>query len=161
MPERASPAAGARSALILGLGIMAVSAYAAISALAWPLKTALFPLVISIPLFCLATAEVAAIFLSRARFGVTRDVQRPPAEVPGTLAARRSLLAVGWIVGFFAAIVLFGFLVAVPVFLLAYLKLQAREGWLFSVVFTAVVWGAFYGLFDYLLHLPFASGVLF
>jgi hypothetical protein len=150
-----------RSALILAVGIMAVSAYAAISALAWPLKTALFPLVISIPLFCLATAELVAIVLSGPRFGLTKDFQRPPAEVAGTLAARRSLIAIGWMLGFFAAIVLFGFLVAVPVFLLAYLRLQAKESWIFSLVFSALVSGVFWALFDYLLHLPFATGLLF
>lgn len=150
-----------RSALILGIGIMAVSAYAAIAALAWPLKTGLFPLVISVPLFCLATAEVVAIILSGPRFSLTKDFQRPPTEVPGTLAARRSLLAIGWILGFFAAIVLFGFIVAVPVFLLAYLRLQAKEGWIFSAIFTAVIWAAFWGLFDRALHLPFAAGLLF
>jgi hypothetical protein len=144
-----------RSALILALGIMAISAYAAIAALAWPLKTKLFPLVIAVPLFCLATAELVAIVLSRQPPG------EPTGEATGDVAARRSMLALAWILGFFAAILLFGFLVAVPVFLLAYLKLQAREGWLFSLVFTAVIWGAFYGLFDYLLHLPFASGWLF
>ena len=150
-----------RSALVLALLIMAVSAYAAIGAIGWPLKTALFPLVISIPLFCLAAAEAAAIVLSGPRFGITKDFQRPPAEVPGTVAARRIAVAVGWILGFFAVILLFGFLVAVPVFLLAYLKLQAREGWIFSIVFTAVIWAVFWGLFDYLLHLPFGSGLLF
>lgn len=150
-----------RSALILGIGIMAVSAYAAIAALAWPLKTALFPLVISVPLFLLAAAEVVAIVLSGPRFSLTKDFQRPPSEVPGTLAVRRSLVTIGWILGFFAAILLFGFLVAVPVFLLAYLKLQAKESWIFSIVFTAIIWGVFWGLFDYLLHLPFASGMLF
>jgi len=150
-----------RSALILSLGIMAVSAYAAIAAIGWPLKTALFPLVISVPLFCLATAELVAIVLTGPRFSPTKDFQRPPAEVPDPLAARRSLVTIAWILGFFATIVLLGFLVAVPVFLLAYLKLQAKEGWLFSLVFTAIIWGAFYGLFDYLLHLPFAAGWLF
>ena len=160
MSERPLLAPGSRSALILGIGIMAISAYAAVAALAWPLKTGLFPLVISVPLFCLATAEVVAIVLSGPRFSRTKDFQRPPSEVSGTLAVRRSLVAIGWILGFFAAIALFGFIVAVPVFLLAYLKVQAKEGWIFSVVFTAVVWAVFWGLFDRALHLPFASGLL-
>lgn len=150
-----------RSGLYLSFGIMAVSAYAAISAFFWPLKTALFPLVISIPLFILATIEAVALWMQGARFTVTKDFQRPPEEVPGTVARVRSLAAAGWIAGFFAAILLFGFLVAVPVFLLLYLKLQARESWLFSIVFTAIVWAIFYGVFDYSLHLPFGSGVLF
>lgn len=150
-----------RSGLILGVLIMAVSAYAAISAIAWPLKTALFPLVISIPLFVLAAIEVFLIWRSGPRFAQTKDFQRPPAEVPGTTAGPRALRAAGWILGFFFAIGLFGFLVAVPIFLLAYLKLESRESWIFSIVFTAVVWGVFYGLFDYLLHLPFGSGLVF
>ena len=150
-----------RSGLILGIGIMALAGYAAISALAWPLKTALFPLVISIPLFVLAAIEVTALWLQGARFTVTKDFQRPPAEVAGTLASRRTLVTIGWILGFFAAILLLGFLVAVPLFLLGYLKLQAKEGWLFAIVFTALVWLAFWGLFDYLLHLPFGAGILF
>ena len=49
---------------------------------------------------------------------------------------------------------------AVAVFMLVYLKLQAKEGWLFSIVLTAAVWGAFYGLFDMMLHLPFPAGWL-
>jgi hypothetical protein len=150
-----------RSSLILAIGIMAIAAYAAFSALAWPLKTALFPLVISIPLFCLAAAEVVAITLARSRSAAIEQAQDAPAEVAGTVALRRSFVAIGWILGFFAVILLFGFLVAVPIFLLAYLKVQAKEGWLFSIVFTAVIWAAFWGLFDYSLHLPFASGLVF
>lgn len=150
-----------RSGLILGIGIMAISAFAAISAIGWPLKTALFPLVISIPLFCLAAAEVACIWLSGSRFSQTKDFQHPPGEVPPSVAVPRTLRAGGWIVGFFFAIGLVGFMVAVPLFVFLYLKLESREGWLFSVVFAALLWGAFYGLFDYLLHLPFPTGWLF
>lgn len=149
-----------RSALVLSLGIMAVAAYAAIGALAWPLKTALFPLVISIPLFCLAAIEAFCVWRSRPRPSQAQDFQRPPAEAPSSVARARTLVAAGWILGFFALILLFGFPVAVPAFVFLYLKLQSRESWLFSIVFTAIVWGCFYGLFDQLLHLPFGNGVL-
>ena len=47
------------------------------------------------------------------------------------------------------------------VFVFAYLRLQAREGWLLSIVYTALLWGAFYGLFDQMLHLPFPAGWVF
>lgn len=150
-----------RSGLILGLAIMAVSAYAAISAWSWPLKTALFPLVISIPLFILAAIEVLTLWAAGARFVAAAHVETAPGDVPESAARLRSLGAAGWILGFFAAILLFGFLVAIPVFVFLYLKLQSRESWLFSIIFTAVVWAAFWGLFDYTLHLPFASGWLF
>ena len=142
-PERAS--------LILALGVMALSGWAALSAFAWPLKAALFPLVISVPLFFLAAAELAWGLLGK----------RVDAEA-STLAVgpRKTAIAVGWILGFFAAIVLFGFPIAVALFVFVYLKVQGRESWPFSIVFTAVVWGIFYGLFEYLLHLPFGAGWL-
>jgi hypothetical protein len=152
MPKKAS--------LALSLGIMALSAWAAFSAYAWPLKAALFPLVISIPLFCLAAAEAAWLVLGSGEQVNTRDFQPPQADVPPALARPRIARAIGWILGFFGAIVLLGFPLAVPAFVFLYLKLQARESWLYAAVFTAVVWGLFYGLFDRLLHLPFAAGWL-
>ena len=69
-------------------------------------------------------------------------------------------MAFAWILGFFAAIVLLGFPIAVPLFVLLYLKGQGREGWVLSIVMTVAVWGLFYGLFDRLLHLPFPAGWL-
>ncbi len=142
-----------RASLGLALAIMAVSAYGIITALAWPLKAKLFPLVISIPLFMLAAAEAVWVLFDRPA--------RPPAEPASADAMRRTLVATGWAVGFFAAIVLLGFTVAVPLLLLIYLRFQGRESWLFTIAFTAVVSGSFYGLFDLLLHLPFPAGWLF
>jgi tripartite-type tricarboxylate transporter receptor subunit TctC len=76
------------------------------------------------------------------------------------MARRRTLRAAGWIGGFFLGIVLLGFPLAVPIFVLLYLRREARESWIFSLVFAAVVWAAFYGLFVATLHLPFPSGWL-
>jgi hypothetical protein len=56
--------------------------------------------------------------------------------------------------------VLLGFPIAVPLFVLLYLRLQGREGWIVSLAMTAAVWGVFYGLFNRLLHLPFPAGWL-
>jgi hypothetical protein len=139
MPRKAS--------LVLASGIMLLAAWAIWSAWAWPLKAKLFPLAIGIPLFCLAAGEVLWTLLRPAA-----------AEETEKESPRRTLAAVGWMVGFFAAIVLAGFLVAVPLFVLAYLRIQGRESWTLSLIFTVAVWAVFYGLFDRLLHLPFPPG---
>ena len=144
-----------RSSLALSLAVMVISGGGTIAALDWPLKAKLFPMVIGIPLFCLAAAEVAWVLLSK-----TPEEKKAEDEVPQQVARRRSLLGVGWILGLLASVVLLGFPIAVPLFVFLYLKLQGREGWIFTVVFTAAVWGAFYGLFDSLLHLPFPTGWL-
>ena len=140
MPRNAS--------LALAVGIMLVAGYAVFAAKGWQWKAALFPLAIGIPLFCLAAAEVLWTLV-----GKKEASQEEPAH-------RGVALSWSWMVAFLALIVLLGFPIAVAVFTLLYLKVQAKEGWLFSIVFTAAIWGAFYGLFDSLLHLPFPPGWL-
>ncbi len=146
-----------KASLALGLGIMIISAWAVVSAMYWPWKAALFPLVLGIPVFCLATAEVLWLLLGSTSQNPLMDVQ-PSADLPEQVTRSRMLVAIGWMLGLFVAIVLLGFPIAVPLFVFLYVKLQGREGWGLSLVFTLVVWGIFYGLFDRLLHLPFPAG---
>jgi hypothetical protein len=146
-----------KASLALALGVMAVSGYAVVAAWFWPWKAALFPLVIGIPLFVLSAAEAAWVLFGKTERGEVQDFQIAR-DVPEQEVVRRSAAAVAWIVGFFGAIVLVGFAVAVPLFVFLYLKLQAKESWIFSAAFTAGVWAFFYGLFDRLLHLPFPAG---
>jgi len=149
-----------RASLGLAVGIMALSAWGIYSALDWPLKSKLFPLVISIPLFCLATAEALWVLLGKGAAGAASDFKLSEGQAP-EVARRRTLLAAGWTVGFFVLILLLGFPIAVALMVFAYLKVQGKEGWLFSVIFTLGVWIFFYGLFELLLHLHFPEGWLF
>ena len=135
------------ASLALAAGIMLVAGYAVFAAKGWPWKAALFPLAIGIPLCCLAAVEVLW----------TLAGKKELAEEPAQRGVARSWV---WMLAFLALIVLLGFPIAVAVFVFLYLKVQAKEGWLFSLVFTAAIWGAFYGLFDGLLHLPFPAGWL-
>ena len=143
-----------KASLGLSILIMLVAGYAIYAATAWPIKAALFPLAIGIPLFALAAVEFLWSILDKS--GET-PVEGDPALVG---AGRRMLVAVGWMLGFLAAIVLLGFPIAVPLCVFLYLKLQGGEGWVMSIVVTAAVWGIIYGLFDALLHLPFPPGWL-
>lgn len=140
----------------LSLAVMLVSGYAVFAASAWPWKAALFPLVIGIPLFCLATTELLWALVGAAPPSAAHEI-----ELSTDAAARKRVLQVaGWMLGFFAAIALLGFPVAVPLFVFLYLKLQGGEGWIMTIVVTAATAAVFYGLFDALLHLPFPAGWL-
>jgi hypothetical protein len=145
-----------KASLALSVAVMGLAAWGVVSAWSWPAKAALFPLVISIPLFLLAAAEVVWVLLGSGQRAAS-DFKLSD-DLPKDVALRRTAVPVGWILGFFAAILLLGFAVAVPVFVFAYLKLQGKAGWIFTAVFSAAVWGFFYGLFDLLLHLPFPDG---
>ena len=138
MPRKAS--------LALAIGILLAAGYAVLAARGWQWKAALFPMAIGIPLFGLAVIE--AVWALRTKEGA--DAPAPPGIA----------LPWAWMVAFLALIVLLGFPVAVAAFMLIYLKFAAKEGWIFSIVVTALVWGAFYGLFDAMLHLPFPAGWL-
>jgi len=139
-----------RASLILSSAVALLAAWGLVSALSWPLKAKLFPLVVGIPLLCLAIAEII--------YSLRDKTVESPRDIPADVEKRRSLVAAGWILAFFAAIVLLGFDIAVAVFVFLYLVIQGKERWLFSVVFSAATWALFYGLFDRLLHLPFPAG---
>ena len=136
-----------KASLALAILIALAAGYAVFAAYGWPKKAALFPLAIGIPLLCLGLIEAVWSFRSK-------DAETEPAP-------RGIALPWAWMFAFFAIIVLFGFPIAVAAFVLIYLKVQAKEGWVFSIVLTALVWGAFYGLFDAMLHLPFPAGWVF
>jgi hypothetical protein len=140
----------------LSVAVLVVSGYAVFAATAWPWKAALFPLVIGIPLFCLASTELLWTLFGAAPEGAPNEVELST----DTEARRRVLRVAGWMLAFFAAIALLGFPVAVPLFVFLYLKFQGGEGWIMSVVLTVAVAAVFYGLFDALLHLPFPEGWL-
>ena len=117
------------------------------------------PLVIGIPLFCLATAEALWVIFGKQDAAAASDFKLSEG-LERNVVQRRTALAAAWMIGFFALIVLVGFPIAVPLLVFVYLKVQGKEGWLFTVVFTAAVWACFYGLFDLLLHLHFPEGWL-
>jgi len=145
------------ASLGLSVAIMLMAGYGLFAASAWPWKAALFPLAIGIPLFALAATEALWTLFGQAAGKSEIEV----ALTTDPAARRRVLVVAGWILGFFAAVMLLGFPIAVPLFLFLYLKLQGGEGWVLSIVIAAVVTAAFYGLFDALLHLPFPAGWLF
>ena len=121
-------------------------------------SAALFPLAVGIPSLAVALLALIQEFRSPAS---------PAVEVTAAVAAeraavrRRTAAIVGWTVGFFLMIWFLGFVTASAVATLLYLKLGAGERWGISAVLTAVAWIFFYGLFDYMLHLPFPPGELF
>lgn len=141
--------------------ILLVAVWALYATKDWPFNTALYPRVVSVPFILLATAEFVLSLRGRdgGDGGRAMDVQISAATDPPT-AMRRTLIALGWLLAFFGGIWLLGFVVAVPVFVFAYLKFGGRESWVTSLGLAAAAWAGFYGLFVRLLHLPFLPGVL-
>ena len=93
-----------------------------------------------------------------------RDDTANPGEIASSLepavVRSRAISIVAWILGFFLAIWLLGFVVAVPVASFLYFRFAGGEKWSISIPLSLVAGAIFYGLFDYLLHLPFPEGTL-
>lgn len=150
------------SRLLLALAGVAVAGYALYTSLHWPFRTALFPRVIGVPLLALSLLElllcVAGPESEREGHAVDFEMTK---DIEPALARKRTLAIFSWTFGFFALILLFGFPLAVPLFVLLYLKLPGGEGWALTLLLTLVSWLTMEGLFNRLLHLPFPQGWLF
>jgi hypothetical protein len=140
--------------------LMAIAVGVIITAIKWPFKTALFPTIVGVFIFFGAMAEFLLNFFESKDI-VTKqgavDFQLSE-DVDQALATRRTLLGFAWIIGFFLFILLFGFLIAVPLMVFLFLKVQAKERWGISLLLTGLALLFFYGLFIWLLNTPFSAG---
>lgn len=147
--------------ILLSLFFIVVGAYAVHSALRWSFKAALFPLSVSIPLIILAATQLLLELFGKAESasGPAMDLDLA-SDVPPDVARSRVINIFLWVAGFILLVLLFGFPIAVPLFMLAYLRLQSRESWYWSVGLTAGAWGFFYGVFQRLIQMQFEAGMV-
>jgi hypothetical protein len=73
----------------------------------------------------------------------------------------RELRVVVWIAWLIALMYLVGFLLATALFLLPYLRMESRIGWVRSAVLTAAAAGAIYVAFGVVARVTLPAGVLF
>lgn len=135
-------------AVVFSAVLAMAAAYAVVTALRWPAKAALFPLVMGIPLLVLALAQMLI------------DLRDPHGPEGPPKGARAALAVLAWMAGFILLVLLLGFPLAVPIFIFGYLVLAGREHWLLSLGLAAAAWGVFHLLFQKLLHFPFEAGLL-
>jgi hypothetical protein len=81
--------------------------------------------------------------IAQAALPSAEEVALPPEE-----KLRRELILWGYFLGFIAGILLFGFWVAIPVFLVGFLKFQAKASWTMSLVLGLGVSIALFFVFE-------------
>ena len=74
---------------------------------------------------------------------------------------KREISVAVWFTGCTVLIYLFGFTIGIPVFLFLFLKVWAKEGWVLSVVLSAVVAVVVYISFISILRVPLHEGIVF
>jgi TctA family transporter len=125
-------------------------------------RAALFPWVIGLPSLLIAIyVFVKDALQSTRKVKVEEAVLYSEPEVDPIVARQRALSMGSWIVGFFLAIWILGFVPASAIATFLYLKFGASEKWPVTLVLTAACWLFFFGVFGYGLQLPFPQGVVF
>jgi hypothetical protein len=143
---------------IFSLCVVALFAWALWQAWDWEFRPGLFPWVVGflgLPLALIQLNLDIAGAVKAMGHGLVRS-----RDQEATRLRRETVKICAWILGYFVAIWLLGFSVAIALTTCLYLKL-ANERWLVTLAFTFFAWASFYGLFVYLLHVPFPEGPLF
>jgi hypothetical protein len=146
-----SPAQQSKAGNVALLAALAVAvAWALWESRAFGFRAGLFPWVIGTPLLAIALVQLAL------------ALRRPAAPAQPGFAAemRQTRAAAGWIAGYLVVIWLLGFTLAVPLAILLYLRLGARESWPLALLLSAAGAAVFYGLFQLALRIPFPPGLL-
>jgi hypothetical protein len=88
-------------------------------------------------------------------------LERSPLESPVAEAENKwgNVEIWSWIVGFYLLIVLIGFMITVPIFVLAYSKFYGAR-WALSIMLSAIAWSFVYGVFEKILHVPWPTPLL-
>ncbi len=147
---------------VICLILMAVSATAVLIAWKWPMQTALFPVVIGIMIFLLAIPTLILLLTGKEEAaGQAQAVDREiTSDYDEATTRRRTLIAFGWVIGFFLLIFTVGFSGAVLLFVLAYTRFQGGEKWWISLVMALLSWLFIWALFVRTLHIPFQEGLV-
>lgn len=145
---------------LMSLGSMVIAAWVVITALKWPLRTAIFPIIIGFPVFFMAMAELLLSLSERQRDTKKGSVEglNPPEMEEHALPIGQTLVAFILLISLLLFIFFFGFPIGVPLFVFLFLKVYGRERWGISIGLAAAAWASLYLLFVRLLDTPFPEG---
>ncbi len=130
----------------------------------WQFQARLFPWTIGIPALLLCIAQLAMDLFRTTESDNSDDVSGlmdlpVDRSVPVSVVVHRAVNSFGWIIGFMLVIWLIGFIISVPLFVLLYLLIQAREKLWVSLVYTGAMLIFLLGVFHQVLHIPWPPGV--
>ena len=150
------------STFFIGVILAILVALLAISATyVWDAR--LFPLLIGIPTSVLIVAQIMREVFAKGKSEKNAQggeaIKKRVSWKATIRNVRPYLFAVAWVGGFILMIYLLGYLIAVPLFLLLYLKLHG-EKWLTTIGISAVLMAVMYFGFVLFLQVPFYEGVL-
>jgi TctA family transporter len=102
--------------------------------------------------------EVGVGLADKAKAVVTQKIHMDIASKTGHLSGGviliRGFVFFGWMVAFLCSMAIIGLLPTVPVFVIAYMRLEGPEKWRHAITMAAIMMALIYVVFDQLLSLP-------
>jgi hypothetical protein len=155
-----------RAELVFCFLILAVLAGALAVSLGWSQRAGLFPWIVLVPTLALALWQLVDDARGKTDpptlvVGEQGEATEVATDATSSDMNRRGAIVVGWILGFFAAIVLLGFALGGGLLSALYLRLGAHERWRVSVAYGIGTLLALEIVFHRLLYIPFPPGLVF
>jgi hypothetical protein len=88
------------------------------------------------------------------------DIASKTGHLPGHIILIRGFVFFGWMVAFLCSMATIGLLPTVPVFVIAYMRLEGTEKWRHAILMAAIMVTLIYSVFDQLLALPWPPTLL-
>jgi TctA family transporter len=88
------------------------------------------------------------------------DIASKTAHLPGGVILIRGFIFFGWMLGFLSSMALIGLIPTVPIFIIAYMRLEGREKYRHAIIMAAVMVTLIYIVFDQLLAIPWPPTLL-
>ena len=138
--------------IITTTAMLAIFAGMSAMAVGYPDKARFLPLLISVPATLMCLAQLL--------FDIRDALQARSAEAVTEAAPEhaREVKMFAWLGLFFVGVMSFGFLIAAPVLVLAFLRFGEKEPWLTAILGGLGAWIILYGVFTRLLELFLFKG---
>ena len=88
------------------------------------------------------------------------DIATHIGHLPTKTILIRGALFFGWMLAFMLSMSLIGLIPTVPLFIISYMRLEGREPWLLTLAMAFCTTALIYGLFDWLLTIPWPPSLL-
>jgi len=88
------------------------------------------------------------------------DIASKTAHLAGGVILFRGFIFFGWMVAFLGSMSLIGLIPTVPIFIIAYMRLEGGEKYRHALIMAAVMLTLIYVVFDQLLAIPWPPSLL-
>ncbi len=150
--------------VLMSLVMLAIFEAMVAIAATYPPDTRFLPFVIGIPGIVLALIQVASELVDARRAAGAPPHDKAEATAHGAFdqspVVRREIVLLAYLVGLAAAVLMLGFWLAIPLFVIAFLRFHERETWKLTLALTTGAWATLYLVFDSVLGIIVHEGFL-